>query len=219
MASTWFTHSLHRTVKRIIVIAGCVLTLAIIWFYLDDKEEENQKQDKPAGGESPAVSDRPVPSIEAPKRGLTKEDLKVIAITEEELKSMLEAPVEFYGQVLDQHDSPVKGTKISCSWALMGPHQTARNLLTDADGRFEVKNLKAVAIKILFYPPAGYRRLPAEEGKPTDFIQIADPPERITIHEYYKVLPHKTKAHMFIAEAYKPDKNKPMIFRVQSLER
>jgi hypothetical protein len=212
--------------KRTIVIAASVLILAIIWYYLDGKEEI-QKRDKSAGvksstaagGKSPAVSDRALPSNKAPKGVLTNDDLKILALTEEDLKTMFDAAVEFYGRVLDQHDNPVKGAKIRCSWPFMGPQQNARELLTDENGRFEVKDLKAIAVKISVYPPHGYQRLPAEEGKPTDFIQIADPPDRIKRHEYYKALPHEMKSQMLIAEAYKPDKNKPMTFRLQRLER
>lgn len=132
---------------------------------------------------------------------------------------MFDVPVEFYGQVLDQQDNPVKGANISCSWPFMGPQENPRKWLTETDGRFEVKNLKAIAIKILINPSEGYELLPGENEKSVDFIQIADPPDRIKRHEYYKALPHQMKSEAFIAEAYKPDKNKPMIFRVQRVEK
>lgn len=202
--------------KRTFVIAASILTLVIIWYCLGDKEE-SQKRDQPIGGKPPVGSESDVPSNVPPGPPLTREELQALAVTTEELKIMFDAPVEFYGRVLDQHDEPVKDAEIRCPWPFMGPQQSARKLLTDADGRFEVKDLKAISIQIFVHPPEGYERLPGEDEKPRDYIQIAEPPDRIKRHEHYKAIAPGLKSQMFIAEAYKPDKTKPMIFRLNKL--
>lgn len=149
---------------------------------------------------------------------LNKERQKAVLPTMEELKIMMDTPVEFYGQVLDQFDQPVVGASIRCSWPYMGPMDSALELQSTApNGQFEIAGIKAFSIGVSVYPPPGYD----EQVSDSKNIQIAKAPERIMQNELYKNLPLQEKEQLArlrgVGEAYKPDKAKPMIFRLKKL--
>jgi hypothetical protein len=138
--------------------------------------------------------------------------------TLEEIAVMGETPVEFYGQVLDQFDSPVVGAKIRCTWGIYGQQVSPVETKSAApNGQFEIVGIKAVSIGVSVYPPPGYD----EQVKVSKDIQIAKTPDRILKNEDYKKLTHEQKELMTrshgSAEAYKGDKAKPVIFRLKNL--
>ncbi len=194
--------------KKLIV---CALILFLVIFYFHKK---NKYTDNETGNMPNAIS---VSANEGRKLPTAAERKEEIAPTADELRKMVETPVEFYGQILDQHNNPVEGAKIRCSWVYISPTQSPIEVSTESGGRFEIKGLKAISISILVYPPAGYRVPQVDPEKLNDYIQIADPPERIQKHQRYGALPPTVKSMLFIAEAYKPDKNTPKIFRVEKI--
>ena len=151
------------------------------------------------------------------EKKLKKKRAMDLSPTMDELDVMGKTPVEFYGLVLDQFDQPVVGTKIRCSWPYMGPQHSALELQSGLDGRFEVLGLKALAIHVSAYPPPGYD---AQVSDSKD-VQFAEVPTRILQLEDYKAeTPEGKKVlgqmHGF-GEAHKPDKTKPVIFRLKKL--
>ncbi len=192
---------------KFLIIIAIFAGLSVWTFYPSERDATLNPKSKME--QSPAVPERVT---------LAKSDLHEIQPTMEEVKNMFETPVEFYGRVLDQNDQPVVGAEISCSWGYMGPMNAPRKLQSAApDGRFEVKDLKASSISITVVAPPGYHRLPDDTGKTSKDIQIAEIPKRISLSERYRMLTPEVKASLNIAEAYKPDKNKPMIFRLKKL--
>lgn len=157
-------------------------------------------------------------TAEEKEKLLRKKRQKDFVPTMEELKVMMDTPLEFYGQVLDQFDQPVIGAKIRCSWPYMGPQDSARELQSSApNGQFEVLGLKAKAISVFVYPPPGYD----EQVSVSKDILIAKAPERILQSEDYKKMTpdqkQQTAPAQGAAEAYKGDKTKPVIFRLKKL--
>ncbi|RFC51514.1 MAG: hypothetical protein DVB22_001491 [Verrucomicrobia bacterium] len=150
---------------------------------------------------------------------LRKQRAKEMYPTEDELKIMLKTPVEFYGRVLDQFDQPVVGADIRCSWPFIGPQESPVNVLSSAlHGDFEIRNIKAAALRISVYPPAGY----AEEVRDSKRIQIAKAPDRLlNIFDLKNATPEQLEnlPQFFLggAESYKGDKAKPVIFRLKKL--
>lgn len=151
------------------------------------------------------------------KRRKLAKDLIRLMPTMEELKVMMDTPVEFYGQVLDQFDQPVIGAKIRCSWPYMGPQDSARELQSAEDGQFEILGLKALSADVSVYPPPGYD----EQVTDSKDIQIAKAPERVIQDSAYKKFTLEQKQPLiktYGAEGpYKPDKVKPVIFRLRKL--
>lgn len=149
---------------------------------------------------------------------LKNQQAKEMVPTEEELKVMFDTPVEFYGQVLDQFDSPVVGANVRCSWGIHNPRSTAVELLSSApDGKFEIIGHKALLINIAVYPPSGYD----EKVKDSKQIRIAQTPARLlkkldlknaTPEQLENLSPFWGRP-----EAYKGDKAKPVIFRLKKL--
>jgi hypothetical protein len=156
-------------------------------------------------------------TAEEKEKLLRKKRQKDSVPTMEELKVMMDTPVEFYGQVLDQFDQPVIGAKIRCSWPYMGPQDSARELQSAPDGQFEVLGLKALAIHVSAYPPPGYD----EQVSVSKDILIAKAPERILQSGDYKKMTAEQKQQMApshgASEAYKGDKTMPEIFRLKKL--
>lgn len=145
-------------------------------------------------------------------------DIKALMPTLEEIKVMMDTPVEIYGQVLDQFDQPVVGANIRCSWAYMGPPDSARECQSSAPtGRFEILGLKAMAIGVAAYPPPGYDESVSDNKN----IQIARASERVLKNEDFKKMPLEGKEQLaksgVVEEPYKPDKTKPVIFRLKRL--
>lgn len=143
---------------------------------------------------------------------------KALLPTVDELSSMADTPVEFYGQVLDQFDIPIAGAKITCTWGIYGQRVSPLELQSSTpEGKFEIVGIKAVAIKIFVEPPPGY----AQMTESSRDVQIAKTPERILQNEDYKKLTPQQKEMMAkvlgAAEAFKADKAKPMIFRLRRL--
>jgi hypothetical protein len=139
-----------------------------------------------------------------------------------QIDQLLECPVEIYGQVLDQHDAPVVGAKIKYNALPDGPMTRVLNVMSSAsDGRFEVKDLKAVAVVLVIEPPPGYQ----QTSEYVKEFAISEPFETIQLTEGYKKLPQA--ARLCIAPylsmgrpnlpTYKPDKSKPVIFRLKKL--
>lgn len=165
-----------------------------------------------------------VPTQEERDKIVAKVRAKEMHPTEEELKIMIDTPVEFYGQVLDQFGNPVIGAEIRCEWAhpgswgYMGPGYSPRKLRSNApDGRFEISSLKAMRISVAVYPPTGYDEQ-VRDGKE---IRIAQTPPRLlkkidlknATPEQLENLPPSWGR----PEAYKGDKAKPVIFRLKKL--
>ena len=145
-------------------------------------------------------------------------DIEALMLTPEEIKIMMETPVEFYGQVLDQFDQPVVGANIHCSWPYMRPPEAPLKIQSAApDGLFNVLGLKAVSIHVFVSPPPGYD----EQISESKDIQIAKAPERVLKNEDYKKMPLEGKRQLaksgVVEEPYKPDKTKPVIFRLKKL--
>lgn len=155
--------------------------------------------------------------IEKLKRKKLGKNIQELMTTPEEMKAMLVTPVEFYGQVLDQFDQPVVGAKIRCSWAFMGSLDAARELESDASGKFEIVKMKAHSIGVSVYPPSGYD----EQVRDSQSIMIAKAPERVLTNENYKKFSPELKksleGKLGLEEAYKGDQTKPMIFRLRKL--
>lgn len=138
------------------------------------------------------------------------------------ISQLLERPVELYGQVLDESEMPVVGAKIEYHAAPGGPVARIFSVMSSApDGRFEVKDLNAVALTLVIEPPPGYQR-------PSEYIRkipISEPLEVIQHSEEYKKLPQA--AQLAVAPllamsrpdspTYKTDKSKPVIFRLRKL--
>lgn len=156
-------------------------------------------------------------TAEQKEKLLRKKRKKDFVPTTEELKVMMDTPVEFYGQVLDQFDQPVDGAKIRCSWPYMGPQDSAREIQATSDGRFEVLGLKASSIHVSVYPPPGYD----EQVRESKNIQISKAPDRLLQNDDYKKMTPEHKEQMVgvhgSPEAYKGDKTKPVIFRLKKL--
>ena len=149
---------------------------------------------------------------------LRKKRQKDFVPTMEELKVMINTPVEFYGQVLDQFDQPVIGANIRCSWPNMGPGDSPKRMQSGApDGKFDILGFNAPSIHVSVSPPLGYDEQVSESKN----IQIAKSPERIQQNEDYKKLSPEQKKQMVhvhgAEEAYKGDKAKPVIFRLKKL--
>lgn len=163
-------------------------------------------------------------TVEEREKLLKKKRAKDLLPTMDELKVMIETPVEFYGQVLDQNDLPVIGADITCnwttpgSWGFNGPGYSPRKLRSKAPaGNFEITGLNASAVTIIVDPPQGYSQLPES----TNRIQFAETPERIAQNADYKAMTPEQKVlfgtmHGF-GQAHKPDKAKPVIFRLKKL--
>ena len=155
--------------------------------------------------------------IEKLKRKKLGKNIQELMTTPEEMKAMLVTPVEFYGQVLDQFDQPVVGAKIRCSWAFMGSLDAARELESDASGKFEIVKMKAHSIGVSVYPPSGYD----EQVRDSQSIMIAKAPERVLTNENYKKFSPELKksleGKLGLEEAYKGDQTKPMIFQLRKL--
>lgn len=155
--------------------------------------------------------------VEKLKRKKLGKDIQSLFSTLEELKTMMDTPVEFYGQVLDQFDQPVVGAKILYSWTFMGPQHSAKELKSDAYGKFEIVDMKAHSIHVSIYPPVGYN----EQVRVSRAIQIAKAPERILTNENYKKFSPELKLELEgklgREEAYKGDKTRPVIFRLKKL--
>lgn len=155
--------------------------------------------------------------IEKIKRKKLGKDIQSLIPTLEEYAAMADTPVEFYGQVLDQFDQPVVGAKIRCSWEFMGPQHSARQLESSPSGQFEITELRAISITVFVYPPPGYD----ESVSDTKEIQIAKAPERVLADENYKKfsleLKKSLERKLGLEEAYKGDKTKPVIFRLERL--
>lgn len=152
------------------------------------------------------------------KRRKLGNDIEALMPTMEELSAMGETPVEFYGQVLDQFDQPVVGANIHCSWPFMGPPDAPVKIQSAAPaGLFEVFGPKAMAIHVSASPPPGYD----ESVSDSKNFQIAKAPERVLKSEVYKKMPLEGKAQLaqsgVVGDPYKPDKTKPVIFRLKKL--
>jgi hypothetical protein len=151
------------------------------------------------------------------RKKLGKDIQELMTKKPEEWEAMLVTPVEFYGQVLDQFDQPVVGAKIRCSWAFMGSLDAAKELESDAYGKFEIVNMKAYSIGVSVYPPSGYD----EEISDFKDVMIAKAPERVLTNENYKKFSPELKKSLEeklgLEEAYKGDKTKPVIFRLKKL--
>jgi hypothetical protein len=152
------------------------------------------------------------------KRKKLGNDIKALMPTLEDLKVMMDTPVEFYGQVLDQFDQPVVGAKIRCSWGIYGQRVSPLELQSAApNGQFEISGLKAMAIGVSVYPPPGYDEQISESKN----IQIAKATERVLKNEDFKKMPLEGKEQLaksgVVEEPYKPDKTRPMIFRLKKL--
>lgn len=149
---------------------------------------------------------------------LKRKHQKDLAPTMEELKVMIETPVEFYGQVLDQFDQPVVGAMITCYWGIYGDRSVPVKLQSAApSGMFEIMNLKAFSIHVYVDPPVGYD----EQVRDSKKIQIAKAPDRLLKKWNLKnATPEQLKnVPAFIGgpETYKGDKTKPVIFRLKKL--
>jgi hypothetical protein len=151
------------------------------------------------------------------RKKLGKDIQELMTKNLEELEVMFVTPVEFYGQVLDQFDQPVVGANIRCSWAGMGSLDAAKELKSDANGKFEIVNMKAYSIGVSVYPPSGYD----EEISDFKDVMIAKAPERVLTNENYKKFSPELKksleGKLGLEEAYKGDKTKPVIFRLRKL--
>jgi hypothetical protein len=148
---------------------------------------------------------------------MAKDIQEFMTNTTEELEAMFVTPVEFYGQILDQFDQPVVGANIRCSWAGMGSMDAAKELKSDANGKFEIVNMKSYSIGVSVYPPSGYD----EQVRDRKDIMIAKAPERVLKNENYKKFSPELKKSLEgkigREEAYKGDKTKPVIFRLKKL--
>ena len=152
------------------------------------------------------------------KRRKLGNDIKALMPTPEEMRIMMDTPVEFYGKVLDQFDQPVIGANIHCSWPFMGPPDSPLKMQSAApDGLFEILGPKALSIHVSVSPPPGYDEQISESKN----IQIAKASERVLKNEDYKKMPLEGKEQLaksgVVEEPYKPDKTKPMIFRLKKL--
>jgi hypothetical protein len=151
------------------------------------------------------------------RKKLGKDIEELITKTPEEWMAMCVTPVEFYGQVLDQFDQPVVGAKIRCSWPFMSSLDAPKELKSDANGKFEIVDMKSYSIGVSVYPPAGY------DENVSDFkdVMIAKAPERVLTNENYKKFSPELKKSLEgkigLEEAYKGDKTKPVIFRLKKL--
>jgi hypothetical protein len=138
--------------------------------------------------------------------------------TMDELEVLMDTPVEFFGQVLDQFDQPVVGADISCSWSFMAPHESPLKLQSLApNGEFEIPGLKAISIHVFVSPPKGYD----EQVDDSRRIRIAKAPDRILNSEGYKRMTPEQREQLVDlqgrAEAYKGDRKSPVIFRLKRL--
>ena len=138
--------------------------------------------------------------------------------TMDELEVLMDTPVEFFGQVLDQFDQPVVGAEINCSWSFMAPHESPLKLQSLApNGEFEIRGLKAISIHVFVSPPKGYD----EKVDDSRRIRIAKFPERILNSENYKRMTPEQKEQLVDvqgpAEAYKGDRARPATFRLKKL--
>jgi hypothetical protein len=145
-------------------------------------------------------------------------DIEALMLTPEEIEIMMDTPVEFYGQVLDQFDQPVVGANIHCYWPYMRPPEAPLKMQSAAPGGvFEVLVPKAVSIHVFVSPPPGYDESVSDNKN----IQIAKAPERVLKNEDYKKMPLEGKTQLaksgVVEEPYKPDKTKPVIFRLKKL--
>lgn len=151
------------------------------------------------------------------RKKLAKDIQEFMTNTTEELEAMFVTPVEFYGQVLDQFDQPVVGANIRCSWAGMSSLDAAKELKSNANGKFEIVDMKAYSIRVSVYPPKGYD----EQIRDSQSIMIAKAPERVLTNENYKKISPELKLELEgklgREEAYKGDKTKPVIFRLKKL--
>lgn len=112
-------------------------------------------------------------------------------------------PMDFYGQVLDQANQPVKGLKIAIkAFSLIDPTGKSEDwdqdekeyeLTSGADGRFEFRGKKGAGIEVELQRKEGYL-YSINTRKSFDYDPTDDPTGRYPLH--------------------KPDAQRPVVFRV-----
>jgi hypothetical protein len=151
------------------------------------------------------------------RKKLGKDIEEFMTKTPDEWGAMCVTPVEFYGQVIDQFDQPVVGAKIKCYWSFMGSMDAAKEFESNANGKFDIVNMKSLSISVYVDPPTGYD----EQVRDHKNIMIAKAPDRVLTNENYKKLSPELKLELEgkigREEAYKGDKTKPVIFRLKKL--
>ena len=122
--------------------------------------------------------------------------------TAEEWKRIMEAPVEFYGKVVDQDDKPLVGIVIRCSW----PDMTSLDRLdvksTAPDGRFEVSGRKAPEMSFGVMLPDGYRK-------------TATTQQTFLFADYSDRLRQANNAHL--GTKHLPNPANPVVFRIKKI--
>ena len=126
--------------------------------------------------------------------------------SDEELKIMMESPVEFYGKVVDQNGFPLIGTEVRCSWPFMTSMDNLALTTSAPDGRFEVTGRHSMSMTFSVSAPPGYRKT---ETSRQDFL-FAELSERLRA-AYLKRDGSMTVRH-------KPDKSNPVIFMLRKIE-
>ena len=215
--------------KIAILIAALFIVLFIL---LLGNRKKSTKGAIPSNG-----NDRPAP---APLLQTSREEISLspqhslliaaeqVATSEtagNQLKRILETPVEIYGQVLDQFNMPVVGAEIVFYIHPRGPMTKIGTVRSNGpDGNFEIRGINAAAINISIKEMAGYQRGPKSE----EDLRICRSLEELKLTEEYKELAPEAKAMidhpefwaMFTRDTfteYKPDKSNPVIFRLEKL--
>jgi hypothetical protein len=78
--------------------------------------------------------------------------------------AIVNTPFSFYGKVVDQTGQPIGGATATVTlWGEAGSAKASsqRNILSDADGMFSLKDVRAVSVEVVV-TEEGYRTLPAK---------------------------------------------------------
>jgi hypothetical protein len=82
-------------------------------------------------------------------------------------------PIEFYGQVLDQTNTPVSGALIDCTWTSLPHEPNERKLTSDAAGKFVLRGVRGKSL-IVDVSKSGY--LSGKGGRATfEFAAFFEP--------------------------------------------
>lgn len=118
---------------------------------------------------------------------------------------MIESPIEFYGQVVDENHTPVVDVEIQCSWPLMRSIDGLVLKSSAPDGLFELTGKKHMNMSFSIYPPAGYHQTRTSSQS----FSFADYSERLK------------EAHRAVGKPvpikHVPNRANPVIFQIKKI--
>jgi hypothetical protein len=182
------------TAKRVLalaLIAIALLVVSVVIFLNSEKPPESfEKKGKASVGNS-STHDQQTSSA-GPKNSKfnSPQWQKWQKRNAEDSKWEWKVPIKFYGQILDQNDSPVEGAKVTLSWTdLSVKGVSLREISSDGHGRFILDDVNGKHLLVRSIEKQGYEYATTNRDG----------------FEY---------AAFFAADYYVPDSKKPVVFRM-----